>query len=32
MSDKGIILTNKEIPDIHLSPSQMNMYSRCQQA
>lgn len=32
MSDKGIILTNKEIPDVHLSPSQMNMYSRCQQA
>lgn len=27
-----IILTDKELPDIHLSPSQMNMYSRCQQA
>ncbi len=28
----GIILTDKTVPDIHLSPSQMNMYSRCQQA
>lgn len=28
----GIIVTDKEIPDIHLSPSQMGMYSRCQQA
>ena len=28
----GIILTDKNIPDIHLSPSQMNMFSRCQQA
>ena len=28
----GIIITDKDsIPDIHLSPSQMGMYSRCQQ-
>lgn len=32
MKHRDIILTDKEIPDIHLSPSQMNMYSRCQQA
>lgn len=27
----GIILADKEIPDIHLSPSQINMFDRCTQ-